>query len=65
MKVDIDAVVRLRALADKLGSQREAAQALEVSEPYLSDILRGRRRVSDAMLAKLGLRRTVIEVGKR
>jgi len=61
MKIDVDAVARLRALCEAQGTQRDAAKHLGCSAPHVVDLLRGRRRFSDAMLAKLGLRRTVIE----
>ena len=52
---------RLRALLAQHGTQQEAASALGISQQYLSDLLLGRRTFSEAMLAKLGLRRTVVE----
>lgn len=64
MKIDVDAVARLRAVITEAGSQRNAAAKLNIAESYLSDLLRGRRSFSDAMLEKLGLRRTVIAVTK-
>ena len=61
MKVDIDALPRLRALVAAEGSQRAAAKRLGITDGYICDILAGRREFSASMLAKLGLRRTVIE----
>lgn len=60
MKVDIDAVACLRALVETHGTQRAAAERLHISEAHVGDLLHGRRKFSDAMLGKLGLRRTVI-----
>ena len=64
MKIDVDAVARLRALCKEAGTQQDAAKRLGCSAPHVVDLLRGRRRFSDAMLEKLGLRRTVIEARK-
>lgn len=61
MKIDVDAIARLRALITEVGTQREAAKRLGCSQVHVSDLLNGRRPFSDGMLAKLGLRRTVIE----
>lgn len=41
-------------------TQRAAAEALNISQPYLSDLLKGHRQMSQTMLDKLGLRRTVV-----
>lgn len=64
MKIDIDAVAKLREVITQEGSQQNAAAALEISPSHLGDLLHGRRTFSDAMLEKLGLRRTVIAVTK-
>ena len=61
MKIDIDAVARLNALVKQAGSQQAAARILGCHPVHVGDLLKGRRLFSDAMLAKLGLRRTVIE----
>ncbi len=50
----------LRAFTLHYGLQRNAAKALGVSPGYVSDLLSGRRDFSEAMLAKLGLRRIVV-----
>lgn len=49
----------LRQRVRALGTQRAVARELGVSDVYISDILHGRRGVSDALLAKMGLRRVV------
>ena len=54
----IDALQREIA---KYPTQRGAAKALGISTAYLSDLVNGRRNVSDAMLVKLGLRRVVVK----
>ena len=61
MRIDVDAVARLRAIVKAEGSQKAAANRLGCGAVYVGDLLRGRRAFSDQMLAKLGLRRTVIE----
>lgn len=50
----------LRQRVRALGTQRAVARELGVSDVHVSDMLRGRRPVSDAMLAKMGLRRVVV-----
>lgn len=64
MKLDVDAVGKLREVIADAGTQEKAAARLGIGPSYLSDLLHGRRLFSDAMLAKLGLRRTVIAVTK-
>lgn len=60
MKIDVDAAKRLREVISKEGSQLDAAAKLGIAPSYLGDLLHGRRKFSDAVLGKLGLRRTVI-----
>ena len=57
----------LRAFVAKRESQRQAAQDLGVSAPYLSDILAGKRGFSTRLLAALGLRRerTVLDTYRK
>lgn len=50
-------IERLRQLVADYGSQAAAARALGVSQPYVHDLLHGRRLFSAAMLARLGMRR--------
>lgn len=52
---------RLRAFVERYDHQKDAAEALEISGPYLSDLLKGRRPFSARMLEKLGLRQIVVE----
>jgi|TARA_R100001086_G_scaffold170569_2_gene93153 plasmid maintenance system antidote protein VapI len=56
----VNPITRLEQLVCRLGSQRAAAAALHVGPSYLSDLLRGRRDCSDAILKKLRLKRVVI-----
>ena len=57
---EIDPLEALRTFIAKHGNQRKAAKALGISEPYMTDLVHGRRRVSDSLLEKLGLRRTIV-----
>lgn len=50
----IHAIVRIE------GSQKKAAESFGVSPQYLTDVLHGRREISDRILSKLGLRKRVI-----
>lgn len=52
---------RLEAHVARYRTQREAAAALGITQPYLSDLLQGRRTFSDAILGKLGLRWAVVK----
>jgi DNA-binding transcriptional regulator YdaS (Cro superfamily) len=56
----IDAQERLRALVREHGSQKAVARYLGVSDPMVGDLLMGRRKFSDKMLAKIGLTRIVV-----
>ncbi|MDA1095365.1 MAG: helix-turn-helix transcriptional regulator [Acidobacteria bacterium] len=56
----IDPITHLRRLVRDLGSQQAAAAALGIGPSYLSDLLRGRRECSVAILKKLHLRRVVV-----
>lgn len=58
---EIDALERLRKFIDKHGTQKAAAKALDITPAYLSDLINVRRDLSVKMLAKLGLRRTVVQ----
>ena len=51
----------LKRFVEKHPTQRDAAAALGISSPYLYDLLNGHRGISDAVLAKLGLRRIVVK----
>jgi DNA-binding transcriptional regulator YdaS (Cro superfamily) len=65
MSKDIDPKAWLRALVGRHGTQKAAAKALGVSPAYLSDMLMGRRDISERILAKLGLRRAVVAKGTK
>ena len=56
-------IYALQAFVARYHTQKAAAKALGVSQPYLHDLLRRRRTFSIRILKKLGLRRTVEEIG--
>jgi plasmid maintenance system antidote protein VapI len=49
-----DMVEMLRDYIRERGTQKMAAQSLGISSPFLSDILLGKREVSDNVARKLG-----------
>jgi plasmid maintenance system antidote protein VapI len=51
----------LRRFCDTFRTRADAAKALGISAPYLSDLCNGRRDVTDELLEKLGLRRIVVK----
>jgi len=59
MAKQVDPLARLRAHVGRYETQRQAAAALEISAPYLTQLLGGRRKFSRKVLARLGLRRAV------
>ena len=56
---------RLEALVSKHRNQTRASVALQVSESYFSDLIRGRRACSDRILKKLKLRRVIVDAPRR
>jgi predicted transcriptional regulator len=60
MQIDVDALAALRRFVARYETQRQAAEALGFTQAYLSDLLKEQRPFSDNVLAKLGLRRTII-----
>lgn len=60
MKI-VDALDELRRYVDRFDRQGDAAKALGVSLPYLSDMLHGNRNISERVLSKLKLRRVVVK----
>lgn len=44
------------------GSQRRAAKKLDVTVGYINDMMSGRRRLSDAALRRIKIKRTTKEV---
>jgi plasmid maintenance system antidote protein VapI len=57
----VDAQRELHQFVARYPTQLLAAQALGISPAYLSDLLHGRRDISDQLLAKLGLKRIVVK----
>ncbi len=50
----------LEALIQKHGTQHAVAVELGISDVYVSDLIKGRRKFSDEVLMRLGLRRVVV-----
>ena len=55
-----DPLAVLKALIERCGSQKAAAAKLGCSPQFVGSIVNGRKQIPDAMLGKLGLRRTII-----
>lgn len=60
MSKPINPLDLLRTLEKQHGSLKALAAALGYSAPYLSDVLRGRRNVTEKLLGKLGAKRIVV-----
>jgi antitoxin component HigA of HigAB toxin-antitoxin module len=52
-------IEKIKSLVSESGTQRAAAEILGISQVYLSDILNGRRFVSDELARRLGYRRII------
>lgn len=63
MPAEIDALDRLHRFVERYKTQTEAANALGITQAYLSDLINMRRDINNApsVLAGLGLKRTVVE----
>lgn len=61
MAVEINPLDRLHKFVDRFPTQKDAADALGIKPAYLSDLVNMRRDLSPNILAKLGLRRTVVQ----
>lgn len=55
---------RLVAACDDAGSQKAWAEAHGFSKQYVSDVIMGRRTISENLAAALGLRKDWIDVKK-
>ena len=55
----IDPYGRLVKLVQGFETQREAAEHLGITGPYLSDLLKQNRRITPRILEKLGLEQVV------
>ena len=58
-------IKKIEQIIEERGTQKAAAQFLEVSEQYLSDLLKGRRDPGKKILDKLGLESSVIYTVKQ
>lgn len=61
MPAEINALDRLHKFVEKYPTQKEAATALGISPAYLNDLVNMRRDLSSKMLARLGLKRAVVQ----
>ncbi len=59
--MEVNALDRLHKFVAKHGTQKAAAAALGITPAYLSDLVNMRRDLSDTILAKLGLRKAVVQ----
>jgi len=59
-----EVLAALRQAVDRAGSQRTYASSIGISQPYLGDVLAGRRAAGDKILGALGLRRVVLIAAK-
>jgi len=57
--VEYDPIQLLKYEVKKAGSQKAVALAAGVSQPFLCDVLKGRRECTGKLLAYLGLKRLV------
>lgn len=55
-----EVIAALREAITAAGSQRTYAASIGISQPYLGDVLAGRRAAGDKILAALGLRRITV-----
>lgn len=51
---------RLRVAVNREGSQKNFAERHDISEQYLSDVLRGRREPGQKILDAIGVERVVV-----
>ena len=58
--MEVNALDRLHKFVAKYPTQKAAADALDITPAYLSDLINLRRDLSEKMLAKLGLKRAVV-----
>lgn len=60
----VDPLKRLKLFVAAHPNRRAAASALDIKEPYLSELLNGKRPISEHVLTGLGLQKHEI-VGER
>jgi plasmid maintenance system antidote protein VapI len=51
---------KIKEMVKKAGSQKAVAIELDISQVYLSDILKGNRNISESVAKKLGFKRSWI-----
>jgi len=61
---EVDPRERLREIAAAYPTQQALAEEWGITPSYLSELLSGKRDVSDRILALIGLRATVVEISK-
>lgn len=52
-----DVLTYLKNFVSDCGSRAEAARRMEITPPYLGDLLLGRREISDTIAHKIGFKR--------
>mgnify|MGYP001611010741 CR=1 FL=1 len=57
---EVDPLTELQRYVAQYPTQTAAAAALGITKMYLTDLLLGRRGISETILEKLGLRETVV-----
>ncbi len=62
---EIEPLERLQRFVETFRTQTAAADELGISRQYLSQLLGSKRDFSDQVLAKIGLRRAVVEAGSK
>ena len=55
-----DVLSFIRKLSQSIGSQKRLARAMGIGEPYLSEILKGRREIPERVLDLLEMKRTEV-----
>ena len=59
-----DIAVRVVLLCNALGTQKELARKLCISESYLSDMINGRREYNESLLQAVGVDRIISYYGE-
>ena len=59
---EVDPRDTLEQFVERFEYHKDAAKALKISRPYLSDMLRGRKGISPSVLDKIGLRQIVVRI---
>lgn len=59
-RIETNPNAALNAFVEKHGTQDKAAKALGMTQGYLSDLLHGKRDITDKVLTKIGYRRIIV-----